>query len=114
MIPLEPHEVLTLDIHSLWNAYLILLEEIDAEGKPLKEIYEDRTHKIKYGIRLNLPIWYLTKQWYEEYPTSRKVKVVGHGKYPLDKFMEEKEEREQLMREALLDNIDDEGVTTPR
>lgn len=53
-------------------------------------------------------------KWYEEYPSSRTVKVYGYGKYDINTFQEEKEKRETIMRTIIIENADDGGITEPR
>ena len=76
--------------------------------------YTEETEQIKNGIKIKIPIIYLTNEWYEIYPSSRKAKILGYGKIPLNEFVEEKNMRETLLRKIISEQIDEGSITTPR
>lgn len=102
------------DLKKLWAVLQTLLEQEDDEGTENKEKYYLEVKQIKEGIDLKIPIWYLTNEWYDLYPSTKRVRVKGHGKISINKFMEEKEARETLIRNILLEEYDDGSNTTPR
>lgn len=103
----NPDEILEWDTMKLWNA----IQQIDEEtnGALKKEI-----DKVRNGIKLKIPIYYITQEWYDIYPTGQSVNIYGHNKYNINDFMEELQEREKLMRKIIFDNIDDEDPTISR
>lgn len=112
MIPLNPEDIMKMTTKELWETYTLILEQENEEGKDLEKEYEEDTQKIKNGIKIKIPIWYITKNWYEERPEHKKVKVTGYGKYEITSFMEEIDKREQIMRSIILDNIEIPGGLT--
>jgi hypothetical protein len=105
MIIDDPQEILSWDTKKLWAA----INMIDN-----KEEYEEELSIIKYGIKIQVPIWYIIEEWFEMYPSSARIKIMGYGKYKIWDFMQEKEERESIMRRVLIDNMEDEGPTEAR
>lgn len=102
----NPDEIYSWEIGELWNAINLLEEEE-------KQDNEEDLEKVKYGIRIRVPIIYLIKGWYEEHPESKRITIKGHGKYDIVEFHDEVDEREAMMRQIILDSIE-EGSTEPR
>lgn len=93
-------DIYTWDIEKLWNAYNTIIEE------GTEKDYTKDTETIKNGKWIKIPIYYLTQHWYEEYPSSGKVKIQGHPtKYSLGLFREEIELRESKMRSILKEEL---------
>jgi hypothetical protein len=107
-LDINPEDVLVWETKKLWNVVKKITH--DAEGT----ISEQDIASIKMGITMDVPIWYITEEWYEIYPASKKVKVQGFGKFQLVDFMQEKELRDNLMRNIILENIDENGIVTGR
>lgn len=107
-------ELINMNIGELWKLFNDTLAKEDENGRKLMETYRNEYHYIKNGIKLRVLIQYLTKQWYEEYPTSKKVSIKGHGKFSLELFLWEKEEREHMMREIISRHLENETLTIPR
>lgn len=112
MIPVTAEEIIGMHTKQLWDTLQILLEE-ETENGDLEEVYKEEIQIIKYG-KLNIPIWYITQKWFEEMPVNKKVKVLGHGKFDLEKFMEDKSKRDTIMRSILIENIEEGGITEGR
>jgi len=107
-LDIQAEDVLMWESKKLWNLLKALSQ--DPEHKvPSKDL-----EKIKNGFRITVPIWYFTEEWFEIYPASKKVKIVGHGKYNLDDFMKEKEDRDALMRSTIISVLDDGGIVEGR
>lgn len=106
MLPEDLQEILEWDTTKLWKT----INTIDN----VKKEYPTEYKKIKEGVTLKIPIQWITEEWYEEYPHSKKVRVKGYGKYSLQKFMEEKEERDKLMRKIIESEMKTEEPTKPR
>lgn len=70
--------------------------------------------QVEQGLNIKFPIDYITQEWYEVYPTSRKAKIYGFGKISLQDFLEEKKARDRLMRQLIEEEIDKPGTTIPR
>jgi hypothetical protein len=109
-LDINSEDVLTWETKKLWNTVNTLRNDPDVKLKIEPLDYE----QCKYGIRIKCPIWYFTEEWYEIYPSSKKVKITGYGKYDLPDFMQEKEERDNLLRTLIVDNIDDNGMIEGR
>lgn len=106
MIQVEnPDIVYQWGIKELWAA-INLLEE--------PEEYEEELKKIKYGIKIQIPIIYIIKGWVTENPENKRISVKGHGKFDIVEFYDEIDEREKLMREIVLEELSDNDVTAPR
>lgn len=105
MIDINPEEVLTWDIEKLWNTTKQLVNE---------QKYKKELHQIKFGINIEFPIHYIIYEWFELHPVSKKATIKGYGKYKLQPFIDEVEQREELMREIILENIGKEEIATPR
>lgn len=102
----DPNEILEWDTEKLWNA----VQQIKAELEKTPRGYE----KAKNGIRINFPIQYIIKQWYEEYPSTRRAKIIGYGKVNIQELEDEIEERNTIMRQIIIEHTDDEEATKPR
>lgn len=103
----DPDKVYEWDLTTLWEILNTL------EKEELQE-YEEEYYKIKFGYNVMVPISYLTENYYEDYPTTKKVKVLGYGKYNFQDFYDELDERKHAMRQIILDNIRDEDKIIPR
>lgn len=108
LLNINPEDILTWETKKLWNTLNAIKN--DKENNIDKEKY----YKIKYGINIECPIWYITEEWYELYPSSKKTKIKGYGKYNLSDFMQEKENRDELMRQEIINNLNDEGIMEGR
>lgn len=114
MIRIEnPDEIYEWEIEKLWNTIKTYEDEETERGK-IKKIYKKEIETIKNGINLKIPIWYLIKGWYIEYPNTKRVQVKGHGKVNIIEFMEEKERRENILRTIILENLEENTATEPR
>lgn len=102
----DPNEILEWNTEKLWNAVQTIKQEIGERPRGYEEA--------KNGIRINFPITYIIKQWYEEYPSTRKAKIMGYGKLNITDFEEEIENREAIMRNIIQEHLEDEEPTTPR
>lgn len=103
----NPDEIYTMTTQQLW-ALINLLEPEEIK------MYEKELQEIKNGITIKIPIMYIIKKHYTEYPESRRISVKGYGKHNLIKFYDETDERDKLMREIILENITEEEPTQPR
>ena len=108
VLEINPEDVMTWETKKLWNTLNTLKNDLDLN------IDMDIYTKCKFGIRIGCPVWYFTEEWYEIYPSSRKVKIVGYGKFWLKDFMQEKEDRDSLMRNLIIDNINEDGMIEGR
>ena len=105
MIDTSPEEVLTWDMEKLWNALKQLTE---------KEEYKKDKELIKNGIKVKFPIQYIIQEWYKMNPENKRVTVRGYGKWKIDDFMEEIEEREDLMRQIIIEKMEKPEIAKPR
>lgn len=113
-MPETAEELLEWDIKKLWECFKMLMQQENEDGRKMIEEYKEENDKIKNGTIIKIPIYYITNEWYEEYPSSGRVKIYGFGKYMIESFEEEKEKRETLMREIISENMDTGGTTIPR
>ena len=109
MINVDSEQILKWDIEQLWNACQILEEDEETHNTHIEII-----QTVKEGIKIKVPIYYLIQEWWEVYPNTKRAKILGHGKYKIQDFMEEIETRTKLMRRIIYENIDNEQATTPR
>lgn len=107
-LDIQAEELLTWNAKKLWNTLQIVKNEEESE------IDQEEYAKVEEGIRIKVPIWYLTEEWYSIYPSGESVIIKKYGKFKLKDFMKEKEEREKLMRELILDNIEEKEIVTAR
>lgn len=105
---IEIDDVLTWDLSTLWKVLPLLTNE--QLSKEDKEIIEN----VREGISVKIPIYYLTNEWYERFPSSASANVYGHGKIPLKLLVEEIEARETALRKIIISKIDDGSITEPR
>lgn len=104
---INPEEVLRMDTSTLWNTFLILNEESG-------EAYNKERLLIENGLVLQFPIYYITQDWFKIYPTRKRVKMDGHGKFEISEFMRELEERQKLMRTIILNELETGDISQPR
>ena len=104
MKDINPEEILTWDLEKLWNFYVMIKENRD----------DKEYHQIKFGTKLIIPIRYLIEEWYEMYPTTKKVRVLGFGKFNITEFTDEIEEREKALRKAIEEEIQEDEIAEPR
>jgi hypothetical protein len=107
-------EIMQMDTATLWSALKILMEEETEDGEKLNKQYIEEMRGIQEGVDLKIPIWYITNKWYEIYPSTGNVKILGYGKAEIRDFMKEKEGRDAMMRKILIDQIEDDSITIPR
>lgn len=107
-IDLDPQDIISLETKRLWN----ILNTIKKDSK--STIDNEEYYLIKYGIKIKCPIWYLSEEWFELYPNTRKVSIKGYGKYKLNDFMNEKENRDNLMRSIIINNLNDDSIIEGR
>ena len=81
---IQEDEILQWDTEKLWNAINMLDN---------KEDYHEEIERIKFGRKVKIPIWYITNEWFEVYPSSAKIKILGYGKFKIWDFMEERIQR---------------------
>lgn len=96
----NPDEILKWDMQELWAAVQQINEEEENE-------YEEEIKKIKQGIKLKIPIYYIIEEWYDIYPDGQNINIYGYDKMNIHEFMDEKEERERLMRKIIYESIED-------
>lgn len=99
---METSEILNWNITQLYNYFLTIVENNKIKNK------------IKYGINLQIPIYYITNEYYEIYPQSKKVNIKGFGKIDIDIFMNELEDRENLMRKIIIEQLDNGNIIEAR
>lgn len=102
----NPEEILEWDTEKLWNAVNIIKQEIGAEPRGYK--------KAKDGIRIYFPIYYITNKWYETYPSAKRAAIFGYGKVSIQDFMKEIEDRDTIMRNIIMEHIEDDEAIKPR
>ena len=87
MIKLQnPDSIYVMSIAELWN--IVQAMEEDEKKEYHKELLE-----IKEGYKIKIPILYLTKKWYDEYPENKRVSIKGHGKINILDLYDEIESR---------------------
>lgn len=103
----NPDEIYQWDLEMLYNAVKAIEEELDTQERATLK-------KCKYGFKVKVPIYYITQEWYELYAPRKMMSVQGYGKFPMDEFMTEIENREQELRKIILDHDGEEDPTESR
>lgn len=103
----NPDEIYRYETKELW-AVINLLEKEEIEE------YSEELKQIKNGINLKFPIIYIIKGWTTEYPENKRVHIKGHGKENIVNYYDEIDERNALMRKIILENLENNDITTPR
>ena len=106
---IDPQDILTWNLEKLWASALVILDE-----ETLSDLEREQLNIAKNGITIEVPIQYLTKKYYEEYPSSKKAKILGFGKLALTKLWEEIEKRENLLKKLIIDNMDEDNPLKAR
>ena len=101
-------ELFRMTTAELWKTFRSVLFEI-GDGS-----YEKELEMVKNGINLGVNIKWITNKWFKPFPKNNQVRVTGHGTMKLTVFMDEIEEREDLMRDIILRNLKDEKIREPR
>lgn len=112
--PESYEELLSWGVKQLWTCFKQLMEDETEDGQKISVLYQDELYKVKFGVKLKFPVWYMTNEWFEAYPTSKKVRIMGYGKIAITDFMEEKDSREAVMRKVIAELMDQGGITKPR
>lgn len=103
----DPDEVYQWDLTMLYNCAKAMEDDINPKYRKLLQ-------QAKHGIKIKIPIYYITQEWYELYAPGKTVGVQGHGKYNMQEFMDEIEEREKLLRKIILENQGQDDPTEAR
>lgn len=86
------------------NGYIKLTTQNQIQEIDINYVHE----RVKYGFKLNFPITYYLNKWYNEYPSTKNVTVLGFGTCKIWYFTDEIEKREILARRFIL-----EAISTP-
>lgn len=86
---------------SLWDHFKLL--------EPEQHILE----KVKYGVNVKFDVRVLTNGFYEAFPKTQQVRVHGYGVLNLYEFLDEMEERKDLMLNYIYEHYN-EDVTKGR
>jgi hypothetical protein len=106
---IDPQEVVSWKLEKLWNTTLILLDD-----EELSELEARNMNYAKFGIKIKIPIQYILKSYYTEYPSSGNAKVLGYGKCKLQSLWDEIEKRETILRKLIIDNVTDDNPLEAR
>lgn len=107
-IEISEADILKMEIAELYDTLKMMQESEDLEE------YEEEIREIEEGIDIKIPIIYLTNEWYEPYPSTKRVKVMGFRKYEINEFFKEKSAREAKMRVIILENLGNEHPAEAR
>lgn len=107
-IPKETADrIITGTMQEIWDTFITLEGEYDE--------YEEDYELVRYGIEVKFEIYDL---WEDTKQIVRKDKdskvIIGSNTYKLERFRTEKEERRKVMVNAILNNVSEIEVTTPR
>lgn len=107
-IPKDTAErIITGSMQDIWNTFV----NLDGEYKDFDKDYE----LARFGIKVKFEIYDL---WETTNKILRKDKdgkvIISKNTYNIEDFRTEKEERRKIMVNAILENIDEKEVTTPR
>lgn len=104
---LDENNILIYDIDKLWS----ILGYLKDSGYPISD---DNYNLIKNGFKIKFPIHYLIEEWYNLYPSTKRVSIQGYGKFKMDDFMEEVDKRKALLRTVIMENIEDDDYLKGR
>lgn len=107
-IPKETADrIITGSMREIWDTFITL----ENEYKEFEEDYE----VVRFGIKVKFEIYDL---WEDTKKIVRKDKdgkvIIDGNTYKLEDFRTEKEERRKIMVNAIIDNVAEVEVTTPR
>jgi hypothetical protein len=98
----------TMELEELYELLDLNCEERKSEIDFYTIKYDQYTLKpkdvvqfVKEGVIIKVPIQWITKEFYQIYPQNKRVRIRGYGKYPLNKFYEDIDERKKLLRMIL-------------
>lgn len=105
---IEREKVLSMDISAAYALYNVLKKE--------QGFNYSNYHKIRFGIKIMFDIYKIIDNHYFERPRNNQIVIRGIGMIPSVDFNTEVEERETLIKKAILSFIDDldEGDTYTR
>lgn len=81
-----------MDIATLWEHFKVL--------EPTKKLLD----KVKNGINAMFDVRVITNGYYEEFPKTKLVRLDGYGEMNLYAFLDELEERKEIMLKFIYDN----------
>lgn len=93
-----------MGIGELWSILQQLKEEHGINEKEYKQIKGED----------NIPIYWITEEWYSIYPATKTVIIEGIGKVKINEFMDEIEKRKALIRKYIIENTQEEEIISPR
>ena len=94
------NDLYDMNLGQLWNL-------LQAQPDDIKQVYNQEILDLKRGILTNVPIIYLLNNWFTPYPITRTVGVTGLGKYDIQAFYDDVQERENIIRKIILEMEDD-------
>lgn len=110
--PTSTDDLLKWDIGTLWSSFQTIMTYEDEEEK-LSEKYKKEIEQVKNGIKIKVPIWYITNMWYEEHPSKKGVKILGYGRQDINNFQEEIEARKTIMRNIIHEETQTDDLSQP-
>lgn len=97
----EIENIYSWDIEQLWN----WLDSAD-----LQKEYPEEYEKVKEGIRIKVPIYWIINDWWKQETHIKKASVDGFGKWELNQFMDEIQERCKIIRQIIINEEGKEDV----
>lgn len=103
-----------LDIENLyeWNTAKLweVFSQLYFEGLVPEQAY----FEVKFGCTIDFDIMYITNEWFEVFPSSKRMKMYGHGKLHLKDFDNEVQLRKNVMRDQISKEIDNSDIIEGR
>lgn len=98
MEEITTNDVLSWNIEQLYAYMTILEEELENQDKLLFA-------QTKQGIMLQVPIEYIIKGYYEEFPSSKTTIIKGYGRVNIQTWFDEIEKRKSILRKIIYNKL---------
>jgi len=108
MTELDINQVMTWSLGQLYNYVKTIEEDLNEEEQELIKKCE------KGELLIPIHINYYIKEYYQEYPSSKKASIMGFGKIHITTLWKDIELRETTIRKIILDNLEEDSPTEGR
>lgn len=106
----DPIEIVKLGLAELYSLAEIMFHTDEIDEKE----YNETIDLVENGVKIKIPLLYIINNYYKPFPSSKRVLIKGYGRYNIMAFDKEVKYRENLLRQMILNNIDDESPTESR
>ena len=96
-------DIYSLQFRELYNVFKQVMFGAAIEDTEIADIIKPKIKRMD-GQPIEVPIHYLTEEWYNIYPHAGSVIISGKGRFDIETFMKDIDNREKRMRQLILDN----------